>query len=231
MRNPLTLLSDAVALVRQNIPLYLGILLVPLLLSYLAGLFTPPEETGVIDLAEWSVYLGLLLVSVIANVFMTIAFTLALRDPSHTVAGAYRAATTFFWRYLGMSIVMSVLIVIGFLLLIVPGIILSVWFTFAAFVLVLENQSIRGSLRQSREYVRGRWWGVFGRLIVLTLVALVISVLFGVVISLLAMGPAIDELILMIMNLALVPVMMGYMYLMYQDIKGPTGPAFAPNLE
>ncbi len=218
MRGPLKLFSDAVAHVRQNSFLYVGIVIGPMLLSYVADLFMPPENTGVVRLDEWSVYLVLLLISVVASVLMTVALTLALENPSLTIGQSYRAALGFFWRYLGLSVVMSVLLMIGFLLLFVPGVILFVWFTFATFVLILEKASIVDSLKRSREYTRGRWWGILGRLVAMTALSLVLVMIFGIVAGLL-LPSTLGQLVITLLSALLVPVMVGYMYLMYQDAR------------
>ena len=51
------------------------------------------------------------------------------------------------------------------LLLFIPGILVSVWLSMSFFVMVSEN--IRGmqAILRSREYVRGAWWAVFGRIL------------------------------------------------------------------
>ncbi len=63
----------------------------------------------------------------------------------------------------------------GFILLIIPGIICAVWFVFSSFVFVNENISGTDALRQSKKYVVGRWWAVFGRLITLWVTLWIVS--------------------------------------------------------
>jgi hypothetical protein len=218
MRSSFRLFSDSWSLVKQNMFLYVGILVVPMLLSYAAGLFMPSQNTAIASTAEWLIYLVLLVVSVLASILMTIAFTLALDNPSLQIGQAYRASLGLFWSYLGLSIVMSLILLAGFLLLIIPGIIMSVWFSFATFVLILERSSIKDSLKRSREYVRGRWWGVFGRLIIMSIVAFVFGAIFGIVASMIP-NPALSELVVTLFSLIIMPILIGYIYLMYKDVK------------
>src|SRR5690606_9946303 len=124
-----------------------------------------------------------------------------------------------FWSYIGLSIIMSVIILIGFLLLIIPGIILSVWFAFASYILILDNAGIVDSLRRSRESVRGRWWGVFGRLILVSVVAILITVVTAIAFSVIP-SQAVSSLLETVVSMVLVPFLMAYVYLMYQDTKG-----------
>lgn len=74
------------------------------------------------------------------------------------------------WRdtpaYLWVTILMALASFIGALLLIVPGVIFTVWFFFAGAVFVLEG--IRGSaaLKASRQLVRRRFFPVLWRIVV-----------------------------------------------------------------
>ena len=72
------------------------------------------------------------------------------------------------------GILASIGITIGFILLIVPGLILLTWWLLIVPVIVLEGRSATESFGRSRELVRGHGWNVFG-LIVLTVVILIVA--------------------------------------------------------
>lgn len=230
MRNPIQLVKDSVSLIKDNPALFLGILLVPAVLSVIAALFEPAQDTGVVDAMEWIMFALVTVVVVIANIFMGIALILALSNRSLTVKEACSASTAFFWRYLGLSILTSLAITIGFVLLIVPGIILSVWLTFAVFILVLERAEIIESMKKSKEYVKGKWWAVFGRLVAGSLLAFFLLAILFAVIRLLALDVSIENMIMSFLSMLIAPIAFGYMYLMYQDVKGtPTIPTATPS--
>lgn len=63
-------------------------------------------------------------------------------------------------RLLGALVPALALTALGFLLLVVPGLLFLVWFAFAGQVAVLEGKTLWGALRRSRELVRGRGWRV-----------------------------------------------------------------------
>jgi hypothetical protein len=78
-----------------------------------------------------------------------------------------RAATPVLGQLIVVGLVASILIVIGFFALIVPGLILiTIWSVFVP-VIVLERAPGLSSLSRSRELVRGNGWQVFGVLLVL----------------------------------------------------------------
>ncbi len=219
MRNPSQLFKDAFGIFSQNIVLFLGILIVPVVFSFVTGLFAPTPAEQSVGIGFSPAYMIMALLSAIVNVFMSIAIILAIQNKSLTVMESYKQSMPFFWRYLGMSIILGVIIFLGFLLLIIPGIILSIWFAFSSFVLVAERTSIIDSLKKSREYVRGRWWAVFGRILLLGLAMLVISMIisgFSVVMPFGILATALVAAFTML----LAPFAVAYMYLMYQDLKG-----------
>lgn len=228
MRTPIDLFKGSWAILQNNLMLFVGILLVPIVVSVIVQLFAPSQATGVIDTMEWTVYVGLMLISAVINILMAIALILAIDNGSLTVKSAYRESMKMFWSYLGLTIVSSVILFVGFLLLIIPGIILSIWLAFSTFILVLERAGIKESLVRSREYVRGRWWAVFGRIIAIAIVLIVISMIIS---SLLVVIPSewLAEAVVAGLSMMLAPLGMGYMYLMYQDVSGhATAPSAEP---
>lgn len=218
MRNPFNLMTEAFSTMTSNIMLFLGILLVPAIFVFVSALFAPTQAEMSVGTGVSGTYIALSIVSAIVNIFMGIALIIAVADRSVSVSEAYRRSVSVFWKYIGMSIVMSIALLVGFLLLIIPGIILAIWFSFGAFVLVLENGGVIQSLKQSREYVRGHWWGVFGRIVVLGILMVVISLVFSAfgLVSSETLGNAIVSALAML----LAPFSVAYMYFMYQDLKG-----------
>lgn len=72
---------------------------------------------------------------------------------------------SFWW----MSSLSGILVLGNSIFLIFPGIIYSIWFVFGVYVLQILKYKGLKSLIVSREYVRGYFWQVFGRLVVLGL--------------------------------------------------------------
>jgi len=64
----------------------------------------------------------------------------------------------------------------GFALFIIPGIILSVWFSLAIYVLIVEDLKGMNALLRSKQLVSGYWWKVFGRILALVGVQLVAAI-------------------------------------------------------
>jgi hypothetical protein len=77
-------------------------------------------------------------------------------------------------RLIAVDLLFSAMVLVGFVLLIVPGIVFLVWFSLAGVVVKLEGRSAIDALRRSRELVRGSFWRVFAVVIPAELVSSVI---------------------------------------------------------
>ena len=82
-----------------------------------------------------------------------------------------RAVTPVLGKLILVGIVAGIGIAIGFVLIVVPGLILATLWSVAAPVVVLERPAGLRALGRSRELVRGNGWNVFA--VILLLVILV----------------------------------------------------------
>jgi hypothetical protein len=78
--------------------------------------------------------------------------------------------------YLWIVILIELIVQFGNLLFVIPGIVFAVWFSFSVFVLSQEDARGMHALLKSKEYVRGRWWKVFGTLLALGIGFIIIMV-------------------------------------------------------
>lgn len=77
--------------------------------------------------------------------------------------------------------ILAGLILIGLtLLLIVPGIIWSLYYAFFVFVVVLRGLSGKKALDYSKNIVKGQWWRVFLYLLVISLLGCVVTIAVSV---------------------------------------------------
>lgn len=104
----------------------------------------------------------------------------------------------------------------AFFFFIIPAFIFSIWFSFWQYFVVLEGKSPFASLSVSREIVRGRFWGIFWRIIAIHLPELLISILLGRM-SHSGSGPA--QGALQLLSIALQPFYFSYMYLLFVESR------------
>lgn len=93
-------------------------------------------------------------------------------EPKLTISATLKNAIPLIPRYIGLGMLLSLVITTGYLLLILPGIALTILFAFApAFA---QKKSIIGSLAASRDFVVENWLQITGRLAIAFAIIVVI---------------------------------------------------------
>lgn len=129
-----------------------------------------------------------------------------------------RAATPVLGQLVLVSLVAGVAIVIGFVLLLVPGLILiTIWAVFVP-VIVLEHLPGLAALSRSRELVRGNGWQVFGVLFVLFVCVGLVSV--GIELAADSAGAAVGIVVRVVVGVLTAPLSALAAAVMYFDLRG-----------
>lgn len=241
---PLELLKQSWQAYLQNITNFIGILIIALIgLAILGGVsmvvfaggwaLFPSNGVDMMGGAELLYFVIsaviLFVICVIIYVWAYVAILQAIKDRggSMSMLESYKRSWPLILPIIWLSILTVFVTAGGYLLFIIPGIILAVWFSFAPFVLIVENTRGFSALSKSREYVRGYWWAVFGRIIVLWIVGMVISILFSIALDLIPTSSLVMEALLTVIQQAVIalitPFFILYTYLLYEDAKAIKG--------
>jgi hypothetical protein len=97
----------------------------------------------------------------------------------HSIRDLIRSVEPVFWPLAAVSVLFGIGVGIGFVFLIVPGLILLVIWSVVAPVTVLERPGIFAAFGRSRQLVHGNGWNVFAVIVVVFLSVLVVSVGVG----------------------------------------------------
>ena len=128
-----------------------------------------------------------------------------------------------FWRVLTLlmvgllSFALIVLVVVGFALLIVPGIImltLMIYWSLATQAVVMEGYKPLSALKRSFDLVRGNWWRTFTAWALIILVTIGLSLIIGLPLGALTgaigleglVGRTIETLVNMIAGVIIAPI-------------------------
>jgi hypothetical protein len=147
------------------------------LLSYLVSFFGVLVVTLLlVGIASWivDVIVGGMTVKVASDV---------LEMRSVDLSEAFDFTVSRLPSLLGAAIVTGILIVVGLILLVVPGIILAIMFSLIVPAIVIERVGALESLSRSRRLVGGRWLKTFGLLLLVYLIIFVAGLIFGAISS------------------------------------------------
>jgi hypothetical protein len=157
----------------------------------------------------------------IVSFALTILGTLALVDrivneKRGAIVNNFKAAKVYFWKYFGLIILVSLVVMGAFALLVIPGIYWGIATSFALFVLITEKQGGLKAITKSQWYVSGKWWPVFGRFLVLGIAVAVLGMIVGLVFS---FSQGVNVLAQQILNLVVTPAIVIYLYTMFTELK------------
>jgi hypothetical protein len=141
----------------------------------------------------------------------------------HSPGELLRSATPVIGQLILVGLVAAIGIVIGFILIIVPGLILLTIWSVAAPVVVLERPGVFAALGRSRELVRGNGWQVFGVIFVLFFLVLFVS--SGIEIAADAAGTATGLVARVVVGVLTGPVSALAAAVLYFDLRAASGAA------
>ncbi len=99
----------------------------------------------------------------------------------HCIGELFRSVGPVVLPLIGLAIVAGFAIAIGFVLIIIPGLILLTWWSVAAPAMVIERTGVFGSLGRSRDLVRGNGWNVFGTILLVLLIDIAVNIVAAII--------------------------------------------------
>lgn len=153
-------------LYKKNLQVFLGYsawILVPYIFIIIVKMI--PLETTI----SGSVINLLLAAQVMATIWIVIVTTVVtsavIRKKRLKLDNLGRKAFTRMLPVIAVVILSLIIMAGGLILLVIPGLIFSVWYCFAAQEIILRNKRGWDAMNESRALVRGRFWKIVGRVI------------------------------------------------------------------
>ncbi len=153
----------------------------------IVGLFLPSEEQPNPE-NSWIILIFILL-SIILGTLAALAvpkmIERSIQGQTLSATTALQNATPKLFIALVVSIITAIIVGIGFILLLIPGIWLGVLLSFTFSAIAVRNCGLN-ALSYSRSLVKNRWWAVFGRSLLLGLCFAVVYILLAIAVGLIS---------------------------------------------
>ena len=221
------LLKKAWEVYRARIKVLLGIMLVPIIVSFIIFIisailgfsslfyfFTTFDPRVLSGLLPIIVVFALVMLIVGSWSNLALIYAIKEREQRIGVKESFQKTKDKIISSLWVSFLVGLAILAGSLLLIIPGIIIGVWFSFSIFVLVSEGLKGTKALTQSKELVRGRWIKVFWRMFVIFIIIFLFNFIIGLIVEELGISFLGD-----IISFLIAPFSTIYSFLLYEDLK------------
>lgn len=157
------------------IPVLSFIPMVVIMLLFFLVVYFSPKLGMIASMTLYSILgilaLAALFFAIFVNIIGQVGTYLIIKnkDSNPKVWETFKAARVQAISFFETNILASVFIFLWFLLLIVPGFIMAIYYAFVAWVFIFEGLKNKAAMRRSKELVKGQWWAVFGRLALLVI--------------------------------------------------------------
>ncbi|MBU4078272.1 hypothetical protein KKE85_01485, partial [Patescibacteria group bacterium] len=218
------LLKESWKIYKKRIRTLLGILIIPVgFLLFLDILIYFLEKTDIIYTIWFS---GVGAISFFGSAFLWFlawpSLIFSIKDDTG-IKESYQKGWKIFFSYIWVYLLFILIISGGFLLFLVPGVLFLIWFSLSVFVLVSEGGKGSGALFRSKCLVRGKFWKILWRFLIL---GLIIGAGLFLVFSLIYFGSAnkhieyqINEVMGYLIQLFILPFVIIYAFLIYKNLK------------
>jgi len=214
MKNFTTLIKESFDIYKQKIKSILTLMIIfwglSMILGVLISLTSPEsiiENGGYFSLLF---ILGLCLFVVSLYSLIIFSFTLLAIKPVETkLKEIFQDAWKKLWQYILIVLLVGFFTILSFLLLFIPGIIVGVYLMFCPYILIIEGGKGMNVLKRSWALVKGNWWKVFGRIVLLNIVVMII---FSILSS-------VNNLLGSLFQYLCIPFSMIFTYLIYLELK------------
>lgn len=173
------------------------------------------------------IVLGLLgLATIIAAIYVyliaQVGMYLIIRDQNNnpkfweTFKAARPSAISFFET----NFLTGIFLILWFLLFIIPGVMMAVYYSFVTWVFVVEGLKNKAAMRRSKELVKGHWWNIFW---IMLLPMVVVWFILGLPSYFIEPESGADQIYSAVNNIlsaVITPFFLAYTYHLYKNLVG-----------
>ena len=232
LSSAITLLKDAWKIYKQKLKTFLGILIIT---SLVIALFVTILfiilfllKLSIVGIIIKIILLPISIIGIaIAQIwgFIALIYTIVNHEQKIGIKEAFQKTQNKIISCLWVTFLSGFIIIGGIFLFFIPGILFSIWFSFVCYILIAENLNGMDALLKSKEYVKGKFWGVLWRLIFIGLfIGLLYFFIFflaGLLLGFLQKNDHnfIFNIISQIISIFTTPFLIIYSFLIYKNLK------------
>lgn len=187
MKSPIEYIKQAISIYiqKENFVFFAKIMAVLTIVStsfgLLMGYIYPVDVFETLDFSNLAYAIGFIVLSIAISIFgiyVRSTTLISVLDTDGQVKEVFGKGYRKMWKYLLVTFVVGLIVVLGGILLIIPGIIFAVRFAFSTLLVIDKGLSVKEALKESKEMVEGDFWKVLGRFVVFGLFGVTVSVAF-----------------------------------------------------
>lgn len=217
MKKPIEYIKQALKLYfqKENFIFFAKIMAVLTIIStsfsIIAGYVYPVDVYENLDFSNYLYTGGFLILSIFMIVFGIFTRSTTLISVMQTggdIKNIFLTGWNKAWKYFLATFFVGLVVGLGAILLIIPGIIFGIWYAFTIFLVFEKNLSVFDAMKQSKAMVRGKFWKVLGRFTLIAIFAVLVTLVLSYI-------PYVGSILISF----LAPLYLLPGYLLYKDIS------------
>lgn len=93
---------------------------------------------------------------------------------SYTIKELFDKAKPYVWKMFVVGLITGILVILWSVLLIIPGIIFGIYYALSIYALINEDKTGYSALKRSKQLVKGYWWALLGRIILVQVLYMIL---------------------------------------------------------
>lgn len=148
-----------------NLPTFVKIYLLPLLIVTLSVPFlvitattaSHDKANAAVLIIAALVAIGLAILTALLSIASIITQLASVRGKKICFSSAINKATPYFWRFIGLGILSTLIILAGTVVLVLPGLIATILLIFAGYILIDKDVGVIEAIKQSVQLSKANW--------------------------------------------------------------------------
>ncbi len=215
----------------QLIPIVPGIILgIIITILVLALVPTIQSTSGLLNTVLIIVAIIVGLLTILGIIFLALwlqaALLVAITDPENNnkPLNIYQKAIKYIFPLLWIGLITALVSFPGYLFLIIPGVVITVWLQLATWIMIDQNIHGFDALVKSKALIAGRWWDIFARFLIIGIIVYLLNIVVGMIVMPITFLSAafnlefIANIIQWLISIFITPFSLIYTYLIYKNL-------------
>lgn len=170
-----------------------------------------PTKAEFLFIVPWYLFFPIILAATFISILGSASLISAVKEvpKDWQIKEVIKEGWSKYWSFFLVSLLTGLVVGVGFLLFIVPGVIFAVWFGFSIYTVICEDKRGLKALSRSKQLVKGRWWSAAKRVFAIIIIIFFLSMCAQFI-------PYLGQLAYMIF---FTPFYVIYNYLIYQNLR------------
>ncbi len=205
----------------------MSIMSLPSVFMVFSGIEPGGVPEGMLLIISIAIFLACVAFGCLFLLAILIKYAATAKGESIAMTDSIKKGLGYIFPMIGIWFLYSIAIVVGMLLLVIPGIYLMVALMLAPYLIIIEDNGVWASLKRSRQLIKGNWWRTTIIITVPVVIQMALALGIQVPLSIMAATMQGNQIVAIfielgsniLLNSITIPLTYAVMIVLYYDLK------------